>query len=264
MAYVLRDCSESVSFPYTSVIHWPIFPCFSTESVSLYNTVSRWSKGGQHQFLHSSFSRCLVRLVLSTTEKSSDEMRWGEGKAPEHVIYSSIINTTFNKIKTQIYINHLASQHMQDCESGCSAAIPKNGWVRVQQGLTSVLGRNVSAPVSAVHHNPQMFCLPSLQLCRKFHTSLAWLLSSAQRKLTGSGRLVLFLSLSLQSDMVCYHLKSCSTFIFSVCMLCGHACVCACPCVCPCYSLELCSAVRELPRQNERFLGALLPGKCPY
>lgn len=87
----------------------------------------------------------------------------------------------------------------------------------------------VSTTACAVRHNPQMFCLPPLQLCRKFRTSLAWRLSNAQRKLTGSGRLVLrlFFSLSFQSDMVCYHLKSCSTFILSVCVcvLCGNACV---------------------------------------
>lgn len=101
--------------------------------------------------------------------------------------------------------------------------------------------------------------ISSLQLWIMSHTSLAWLWSSAWRKRTGSGRLVLrlFLSLPLQSDMVCYHLKSYSTFIF-VCV------VWACACVCPCYSLELSSAVWEQPWQNEGFLCALLPGKRSY
>lgn len=86
----------------------------------------------------------------------------------------------------------------------------------MQQELNCIalLVRNVSATVSAVHHDPQMFCLLSLQLCRKFHTSLAWLLSNAQKKLTGSGRLVLTLSFLI----VCYHLKSCCAFILSVCV----------------------------------------------
>lgn len=98
----------------------------------------------------------------------------------------------------------------------------------MHQWLHCILESKVLATASAVHHNPQMFCLPSLQLCRKFHTSLAWLLSNAQKKLTGSGRLVLklFLSLSLQSDLGCYHLISCSTFIFSICVV--WACMCVC------------------------------------
>lgn len=38
-------------------------------------------------------------------------------------------------------------------------------------------------------------------------------------------------------------------------------CLC-CVCVSPYFSLELSSAVRDLPRQNEGLLHAVLPGKC--
>lgn len=69
---------------------------------------------------------------------------------------------------------------------------------------------SVSTTVSCVvRHNPRMFSLPSLQLCRQFHTPLTWLSINAQRKRTGSERLVLrfFLFLSVQSNVVCYHLQ---------------------------------------------------------
>ena len=55
-------------------------------------------KGGQLQSLHSSFYRCLVRLVLSTIEKSSDEMRWVEEKVPSKMWLCSVIDAAFNTI----------------------------------------------------------------------------------------------------------------------------------------------------------------------
>lgn len=63
------------------------------------------------------FYRCLVRLTFSTLDKT-EEMRWAERPKDMNYYYSMKVTTY--------------TQSMQGCESGCPAAISKNGWLYVQ------------------------------------------------------------------------------------------------------------------------------------
>lgn len=109
--------------------------------------------------------RCLVRLTLSTLDKP-EEMRWAERPKDMKYYFSMAVDTY--------------TQSVQGCESGSPAATSKNRWLCRQWAYSGT--KQCLLWIWAF--------LFSLQLCRQFHTRLKWLLSSAQRRLTGSEKLV--------------------------------------------------------------------------